>query len=382
MLRSKLPEGNYTLLNQIFDYAEKDEVIDFATPLPDCNIPQEIKDLVVKYIKSGKNQYAPNIGIPELRTSVCDYYFKRYSHKYTPEDEVTVTEGATEAIWAAITAVVHEDDEVIIIEPAAENYVPAVRINGGIPVFVAMKAPDYTIDWNEVIMSVNQRTKMIIISTPHIPTGKLLSDEDFRNLQKIIVGSKITVLCDESFSNICFEGQFTSISKFPLLTKQTVLISSLSRGFNTTGWKSGFCIAPKDYTVEIRKIHNYICNSGNSALQYAMSELLNTKAGVFDIIRQEYRAKRDLLCTMLQGSKYKLTPSQGTWFQTVDCSEVTDQDNKDFALRLAKEYGVAVIPMSAYYHDKNRSNSIRICFARPDEIIRKGVERLIKAQKK
>ena len=382
MLRSKLPEGNYTLLNQIFDYAEKDDVIDFASSLPDCNIPQEIKDLVVKYIKSGKNQYAPNIGIPELRAAVCDYYFKRYSHKYTPENEVTVTEGATEAVWAAITAVVHEDDEVIIIEPAAENYVPAVRINGGIPVFVAMKTPGYTIDWNEVIMSVNQRTKMIIISTPHIPTGKLLSEEDFKNLQKIIIGSKITVLCDESFANICFDGQFTSISKFPLLAKQTILISSLSRGFNATGWKSGFCIAPQDYTAEIRKIHNYICNSGNSALQYAMTELLNTKAGVFDLIRQEYRAKRDLLCTMLQGSKYQLTPSQGTWFQTVDCSKATDMDNKEFVLSLAKDFGVAVIPMSAYYHDKNRFNAIRICFARPDEVIRKGVERLIKAQKK
>ena len=223
---------------------------------------------------------------------------------------------------------------------------------------------------------------MIIISTPHIPTGKLLNEEDFRNLQKIIVGSKITVLCDESFSNICFDGQFISISKFPLLTKQTVLISSLSRGFNATGWKSGFCIAPQDYTTEIRKIHNYICNSGNSALQYAMTELLNTKAGVFDLIRQEYRAKRDLLCTMLQGSKYQLTPSQGTWFQTVDCSNATELSNKDFVLRLAKDFNLAVIPMSAYYHDKNRSNIIRICFARPDEVIRKGVERLIKAQEK
>lgn len=382
MLRSKLPESNKTILAEIKKITEQTGAVDFASAIPSSDMPKELSALAAKYIKGGKNQYAPVEGIPVLRQSVSDFYQKCFGKKYNPETEVTITAGATEAVWATISAIVHEDDEVIVIEPAYENYIPAIRMNGGTPIFVSLREPNYKVDWNEVIRMVNQRTRMIIINTPNSPSGIVYSDEDFKNLQKIVVGSKIIVLSDETFGSLTYEKPFVSISKFPVLAKQSVLISSLGKSFNATGWKTGICLAPADYTKEIRRIHNYICNGSNAAMQYAMAEVITTKPEMLDAIKEAYKKKRDLLCSLLKGSKYKLLPSQGTWFQTIDFSEISKDRDTDFALLLAKEFGVATFPMSTYYHDKIKVNVLRLCFARPDDIIKKGVECLLKAQQK
>ncbi|MBO4244058.1 MAG: aminotransferase class I/II-fold pyridoxal phosphate-dependent enzyme [Bacteroidales bacterium] len=380
MLRSKLPENTLKTAIEILDAAEKNHAVDLACSVPDFNMSQKLIDSIARHISNGKNQYSPIEGIMPLRQATADVYFQEFGAQYNPETDITITAGSTEAVWTAISAIVHEDDEVIVFEPVYENYVPAIRLNGGTPIFITLKYPDYRIDWNEVIRWVNQRTKMIIISNPHIPTGAVLSEEDMQKLQKIVAGSKIVILSDETYGSFHYDTPISSVAKYPVLAKQSIVISSLGKSFNATGWKTGTCCAPADITAEIRKMHNYICNGSNTAIQYAFSDFLpGISNGELAQVRELYHRKRDLLCDLLKGSKYKLKPTEGSWFQTVDCSEVTPDPDTEFALKLVNQYGVAVFPMSMFYHDKNKSSVIRICFAREDETIKRGVEGLLKA---
>lgn len=377
MLRSKLPEDAKNITAELTKFAQSNDCVDLATSVPILPMPKTFMDCLVGHVIDGDNQYAPSEGIPQLRQSLANYYEKKIGRKYNPETEITITAGASEGIWAAITAVIHEDDEVIIIEPAHENYLAAIRLNGGTPIYVTLRHPNYKIDWNEVIRMINQRTKMIIINTPHSPSGTILCDDDFKKLQKIVVGNKIIVLCDETYSTLCYDKAHISIANYPALAKQSIIIASLSKKFNASGWKTGVCIAPQDITKEIRLMHKYISYGSNTVAQYAIAEFLNKNDDTLDEIRNTYRAKRDLLCSLLENSKYKLTPAEGSWFQLIDISNVTDDSDKDFCLKLAKNFGVVVFPMSSYYHDKNKSSVVRICFARNDETIREGVKRML-----
>lgn len=377
MLRSKLPESAKAALKELTKIAQSEECIDFVSSAPIGDMPQQLKDRLVASLNDGHNQYAPQEGIPQLRKAMAKYYESEFGHKYNPETELTVTAGSSAAVWAAITAIIHEDDEVIIMEPSHSNYVPAVKINGGTPIFVTLKHPEYKVDWNEVNRMINQRTKMIIINSPHIPSGRLFTDSDFRNLQKIVVGNKILVLVDETLSTTAYEKPFTSAAKFPSLAKQSIIITSLSKSLNATGWKTGICAAPADVTKEIRRLHQHICNGSNTAAQYAINDIITEGTQLITQIRDTYKAKRDLLCSLLQGSRYKLIPTEGAWFQLVDYSDITKESDKDFCLKLAKDFGVAVLPMSSYYHDKTKTTVVRICFARHDDVIREGVKRML-----
>ena len=382
MLRSKLPDNTLKTAIEILDAAEKSHAVDLACSVPDFNMSQKLVDSIARHISNGKNQYSPIEGIMPLRQAIAEVYLKEFDAQYNPETDITITAGSTEALWTAISAIVHEDDEVIVFEPVYENYVPAIRLNGGTPIFITLKYPDYRIDWNEVMRWVNQRTKMIIISNPHIPTGAVLSDEDMQKLQKIVAGSKIVILSDETYGNFHYNTPISSVASYPMLAKQSIVISSLGKSFNATGWKTGTCCAPADYTAEIRKMHNYICNGSNTAIQYAFSDFLPDDGnGEIAQVRELYLHKRNLLCDLLKDSKYKLTPTEGSWFQAIDCSDVTADLDYDFALRLVTQYGVAVFPMSMFFHDKNKSNIIRVCFAREDDTIKRGVERLLEAEK-
>ncbi|MBR6177756.1 MAG: aminotransferase class I/II-fold pyridoxal phosphate-dependent enzyme [Bacteroidales bacterium] len=380
MLRSKLPETTLKTAIDIIDAAEKYNAVDLACSVPDFNMSQSLVDSIAKHISNGKNQYSPIEGIMPLRKTVAEVYNQEFGAQYNPETDITITAGSTEAVWTAISAIVHEDDEVIVFEPVYENYVPAIRLNGGTPIFITLKYPDYRIDWNEVIRWVNQRTKMIIISNPHIPTGAVLSEDDMQKLQKIVAGSKIVILSDETYGSFHYDTPISSVAKYPVLAKQSIVISSLGKSFNATGWKTGTCCAPADITAEIRKMHNYICNGSNTAIQYAFADFLpDVLNGELSQVRNLYMHKRNLLCDLLKGSKYNVKPTEGSWFQTVDCSAVTPDPDSEFALKLVNQYGVAVFPMSMFYHDKSKSSVIRICFAREDDTIRRGVEGLLKA---
>ncbi len=377
MLRSKLPESAKTALKDLTKVAQSDGCIDLMTTVPDCDMPVPLRERLIARISDSNCHYAPLEGIPQLRRTMARYYEKTFGHRYNPETELTVTSGSSPAVWAAITALIHEDDEVIIMEPSHSNYVPAIKINGGTPIFVSLKYPEYQVDWSELNRMINQRTKMIIINSPHIPSGRIFTDEDFRNLQKIVVGNKITVLADETLSTTAYEKPYISAAKYPSLAKQSILISSLSKSLDATGWKAGICAAPADITKEIRRFHAHLCNGGNPVAQYAINDIITQDEELLFRIRDSYKAKRDLLCSLLKGSKYKFTPTESSWFQLVDFSEVSKDSDKDFCLRLAKDFGVAAYPMSAYYHDKTKTSVIRICFARQDETIREGVKRML-----
>ena len=377
MLRSKLPESAKAALKELTRISQSPDCVDFLSAVPGCDMPLPLKQKLIAHIEHGYSQYAPQEGIPQLRKTMAKYYEKAFGRKYNPETELTVTAGSSAAVWAAITAVIHEDDEVIIMEPSHSNYVPAVKINGGTPIFVTLRHPKYQVDWNEVNRMINQRTKMIIINSPHIPSGRMFTDSDFRNLQRIVVGNKIIVLMDETLAATAYETEYTSIAKYPSLAKQSIIISSLSKSLNATGWKTGICAAPADITKEIRRFHSHICNGSNTAAQYAINDIMTQETHLFLQIRDEYKAKRDLLCSLMKGSKYKLIPAEGSWFQLVDFSDVSKETDKDFALKLAKDFGVAVLPMSSYYHDKTKTSVVRICFARQDDTIREGVRRML-----
>ncbi|MCR5454855.1 MAG: aminotransferase class I/II-fold pyridoxal phosphate-dependent enzyme [Bacteroidales bacterium] len=377
MLRSKLPESAKTALKDLTKLAHADGCIDLMTTIPDCDMPEPLKKRLIAHFDGGCCRYAPLEGFPQLRRTMARYYEKNFGHRYNPETELTITAGSSPAVWAAITALIHEDDEVIIMEPAHSNYVPAVKINGGTPIFVTLKYPEYQVDWSELNRMINQRTKMIIVNSPHIPSGRIFTDEDFRNLQKIVVGNKIVVLVDETLSTTTYEKPYISAAKYPSLAKQTIIISSLSKSFNATGWKTGICAAPADFTKEIRRMHTYICNGSNPIAQLAINDLLSQEEELLFKIRDTYKAKRDLLCSLLKGSQYQLVPAEGSWYQLVDFSAISKDSDRDFCLKLAKDFGVAAFPMSAYYHDKTKTSVIRICFARPDDTIREGAKRML-----
>mgnify|MGYP002622678417 FL=1 len=382
MLRSKLPESGKSVVYEILRIAKEYKAVDLASAVPDFSMSNTLANLISKYIRQGKNQYALEEGIQELRQALSQRLEDSTGKKYDPDTEVTVTAGATEAIWAAISAVVHEDDEVMIFEPAEDNYVPAVMMNGGTPIYITLKHPKYSIDWTEVNRSINQHTRMIIINNPHNPSGMMLSEDDLMKLQKIVAGNKIVVLSEETFSNIIYEKPHYSVARFPILSKQSVIVGSLGKGLNATGWKTGYVLAPVDYMGEIRKMHNFICNGSNTPFQYAAADYFRKKNEPEILqIREFYRQKRDFMCSLFKGSKYKILPTESTYFQTIDCSAVSPENDKDFAMRLVKDFGVAVIPMSTYYHDRGKSNIIRVCFARDNDLIEKGVNALLEVEK-
>lgn len=381
MLRSKLPETSYVIRDLISRTRQKGAV-DLISPVPEFSMSQVLINLVAKYMRQGKNQYAPERGIDVLRQAIAERIQALCSKKYNPETEITVMAGSTEAIWATISALVHEDDEVLIIEPAFESYTPAVRMNGATPVFIPLKFPDYNIDWNEINRSVNQRTKMVIINNPHIPTGRILKDDDLKKLQKLVSGSKIVVLSDESYSNIVFDDNFNSVAKYSSLAKQSVIVRSFGKSLDATGWKTGFCLASADLTNEIRKFHNFICGGSNSVFQYALADYLAKKnEPEIVMIRERYKRKRDLIIDMLKGSPYKFLPCEGTYFQPIDYSEVFKGTDIEFATLLIDKYSVGTAPMSAFYHDKQKAPIINLCFAREDDVLEKGIENLLKISK-
>lgn len=373
----KLQNVKESVVIQMSELSKEFNAIDMTQGYPDTNAPKELTDLVHKYMKADYNQYAPIEGVVELREAISDKINKLYNYKYSAETEITITSGATEAIYSAITAFIDEDDEVIIFEPAYDSYSPVVRLNGGKPIYVNLKHPDYRINWEEVKMHITARTRMIIINSPHNPTGKLLSEDDFEKLNKIVSNSNIVILSDEVSENIVFsENKHISIAQFPELVKRSILISSFGKAFNITGWKIGYTLAPKALSKEIQKIHRFVTFSINKPIQYALAEYLSSNSDYLKL-GKFYEEKRNLFVELLKDTKFKALDSEGTFFQLLDYSEISDEKDIDFATRLIKDYGVACIPTSEFYHQKEDNKILRVCFAKSNEILEEVAKRLM-----
>ena len=320
-------------------------------------------------MKAGHNQYAPMPGLMQLRERISEKIFNQYQIEYHPESEITITSGATQAIFTAIAAFVKEEEEVIIFTPAYDCYQPAIELVGGKPVFVQLKSPEYKVNWEEVKKLISQRTRMIIINTPHNPTGTLLSEEDLQELDKITADSEIIILSDEVYDHIVFDQhEHSSICKNKRLADRTLAVFSFGKTFHITGWKMGYCIGPKELMVEFRKVHQFNVFSSNHPLQHALAEYL-TEPDKYLSLGSFYQNKRDVFLDAISNSKFKIIPSHGTYFQLLDYSEITNENDIKFAERLVLEHGIASIPVSVFYNSPLDEKVLRFCFAKKEKTL-------------
>jgi len=373
-IKSKLPDVGITIFTIMSKLAAEHNAINLSQGFPDFDAPDRLIELVVKYMRSGFNQYAPMEGIPELRSQIAAKVKKIYGADVDPDKEITVTSGATEALYASISAVVNPGDEVIIFEPAYDSYVPAVKLNGGIPVFIQLKFPEYRIDWNEVTEAVSSRTKLIILNSPHNPTGTVLSGKDINSLRELTHNTDILIISDEVYEHIIFDGlTHESMLRFPELAEKSFVISSFGKTYHTTGWKIGYCVAPEILSTEFRKIHQFLTFASNTPVQYAYAEMMKEKS-YYNNLAVFYQKKRDRFISCLEASGLMVLSCSGTYFLMVDYSAVSDESDYTFAERITTEYGVAAIPPSAFYNKKQDDKVLRFCFAKKDETLKKAAE--------
>ena len=371
---SRLPHAGTSIFAVMSGLANEVGAINLSQGFPDFPISGELIELVNKYMHKGFNQYAPMPGVPSLREAIAAKAFDTYGITYDPHTEITVTAGATEAIFCVITAMIHPGDEAIIIEPAYDSYAPAVELSGGIVRYSSLQVPSYSVNWPEVESLVNNRTRLIMINTPHNPTGSILSAHDLKELDRITRNTNIVVMSDEVYEHLIFDGhRHESVCYYPELASRSFVIGSFGKTFHTTGWKTGFILAPAVLMAEVRKVHQFVVFASNTPVQHAVAEFLNKKEN-FMQLPAFYQQKRDLFAGLVKDSRFKIIPSFGTYFQLLDYSAISDEKELDFATRITREYGVASVPVSPFYHDKQDNHVLRFCFAKTEETLVKAAE--------
>ena len=375
-LNSKLPNLSLTIFSEMTQLADAHGAINLSQGFPDYAVPVELTALVTKYMQQGCNQYAPMQGVQYLREQISAKVLELYGAEYDPAREITVTSGATEALFAAITAVVREGDEVIVLEPAFDSYTPVISLCGGVPVYVQLAFPGYQIDWNEIRQAISEKTRAIIINSPHNPTGAVLTREDISSLIEIVSDSNIVIISDEVYEHIIFDGcTHQSIARYPQLAQRSFVISSFGKTYHATGWKIGYCLAPAELSREFQKIHQYLTFASNTPVQHALAEFMQQKE-VYLQLSEFYQQKRDKFLNSLQGSRFRALPCKGTYFQMLDYAQITDEPDLEFARRLTSDFGVAAIPPSVFYHRRNDYKVLRFCFAKKDETLERAAEKL------
>ncbi len=368
-IASKLPKVGTTIFTVMSKLAAEHKAINLSQGFPDFPISEELIDLVNHHMKKGHNQYAPMQGVMRLREVVAAKTEQLYGVAYHPDTEITITAGATEAIYAAITAVIREEDEVIMFTPAYDCYEPAIELNGGKSIYVQLKAPDYRIDWEEVKKVVNRKTRMIIINTPHNPTGTVMTEEDMLQLEKLTSNTDIVVLSDEVYEHIIFDGvPHQSVARFPGLAERSFIVASFGKTFHATGWKMGYCMAPENLMAEFRKTHQFIVFSCNTPVQMALADYLSNPKSYLGL-GEFYQEKRDYFIALIKGSRFELTPASGTYFQVLRYHEISEEKDTDYAIWLTKEKGLASIPVSVFYHNEVQDRVLRFCFAKSNETL-------------
>lgn len=366
---SKLPEVGTTIFTVMSALANEHGAINLSQGFPNFDTPQDLKDKVAYYLQNGKNQYCPMAGLIGLREVLADKMEAAYGLKINPDTEITVTAGATQALFTAITTFVDKGEEVILIEPAYDSYRPSIELVKGVPVPYELSAPDFKIDWDELAALITVRTRMIIINTPQNPIGKTLKEEDLLALQRVTEGTDIIVLSDEVYEHLIYDGQLhQSIARFPDLYNRSLLVYSFGKTFHSTGWKIGYCVGPEILMNEFRKVHQFNVFCVNSFEQYALADYLKDPQPYLEL-PSFYQQKRDFLQNALKDSKLKPLASEGTYFQLYDYSEISDEPDTDFAKRMTIEYGVAAIPVSVFYSSKKQNGVIRLCFAKTEDML-------------
>lgn len=368
-IRSKLPQVGTTIFTVMSALANQHEAINLSQGFPNFDCPERLKFLVNQAMQSGKNQYVPMAGLPILRERLAEKMQNLYGAKVNPDTEITITAGATQALFTAIATFVHAGDEVILIEPAYDCYRPAIDLVGGIPVAYELSAPDYKINWEEIGQLINPKTSMIIINTPQNPIGKTLKAADMQALEQLTKDTDIIVLSDEVYEHLIYDGQaHQSVLRFPDLYQRSLITYSFGKTFHNTGWKVGYCVGASDLMAEFRKVHQFNVFCVNSFVQYGIAEFLKEPDFYLDL-PHFYQQKRDFFGATLQGSRLRPLTSEGTYFQLFDYSAISNEADTDFAKRMTIEYGVAAIPVSVFYTSGRDEKVIRLCFAKTENLL-------------
>jgi methionine aminotransferase len=375
-IKSKLPNVGTTIFTVMSKLAADLGAINLSQGYPDFDCDPALLDAVGRHMREGRNQYAPMQGVPALRQAISAKLESLYGATYDADTEVTVTSGGTEAIFDAVAAVVHPGDEVIVFEPVYDSYVPAIEVNGGTAVVVSLRYPDYAVPWDEVRAAVTPRTRMIMLNSPHNPTATILSTSDIAELTRIVDSTDITILSDEVYEHIIFDGaRHESMARYGALRARSFVVGSFGKTYHVTGWKVGYVAAPAPLSAEFRKVHQFVTFSTITPVQHALAEFLAARRG-YPELSAFYQRKRDLFLSLIEGSRWKPLPSRGTYFQLLDYSAITDEKDMDFALRLTKEHGVASIPTSAFLYKQAAPSVLRFCFAKKDQTLQAAAERL------
>lgn len=358
--------------------ASEYNAINLGQGFPDFPMNQDLIDLVNHYMKSGYNQYVHMHGLSALREVIAEKVFYLYQNNISAENEITITPGGTYAIYTALTTVLQPGDEVIVFEPAYDSYIPNIEINGAIPILISTTYPDYKIDWETVKKSITPKTKMIMLNSPNNPTGSVLSKKDITQLQKIVKDTNIFILSDEVYEHLVFDGlQHESILRYPDLLQRSFVCFSFGKVYHCTGWKLGYCIAPAPMMKEFRKVHQFNCFSCNSPVQFALADFLKQRESYIHI-GASMQKKRDYFQDLMKQTKFKPLISHGSYFQIYSYKEISDESERDFAIRVTKSYGVVPIPVSAFYKNGKEDKVVRFCFSKQNSTLEEAVNRLIK----
>jgi len=375
---TKLPQTGTSIFAVMSGLANEHKAVNLSQGFPDFPISSELIELVNYYMLKGYNQYAPMPGVESLRKALSQMFKKNHGASYDINKEITITAGATQAIFTAISAFVSKDDEVIIFEPAYDCYAPSVTVNGGLVKYAQLQYPDYNINWDELPRMISSNTKMIIINSPHNPTGSIISEEDMLKLERLIKGRDIIVISDEVYEHLIFDGyQHQSAARFPELASKSIVAGSFGKTFHTTGWKTGFVLAPEKIMAEFRKVHQFVVFAVNTPIQYAVAEYLKNPDN-YTSLSGFYQKKRDYFLSTIADSKFKPLTNHGTYFQLLDYSDISDEPEMDMAVRLVKEFGIASVPVSSFYRTNENNHTLRFCFAKQESTLQKAGEILCK----
>ncbi|WP_152562468.1 pyridoxal phosphate-dependent aminotransferase [Caballeronia grimmiae] len=375
---SRLPNVGTTIFTVMSALAAQKGAVNLGQGFPDFDCDPRIVDAVASAMRDGHNQYPPMAGAAPLRQAIARKIEALYGRAYDADREITVTAGATQALLTAVLCCVHPGDEVVVIEPMYDSYVPAIELAGGKPVFVSLEAPDYALPFDKIAAAITPKTRLLMINTPHNPTGRVWREADMRKLEDIVRGTNVLIVSDEVYEHMVYDGApHESVSRYPELAKRSFVVSSFGKTFHVTGWKLGYVAAPAALTAELRKVHQFNVFTVNTPMQIGLAHYLEDPKPYLEL-PAFYQKKRDFFRAGLANTRFSLLPCDGTYFQCVDYSAISDMSEADFAQWLTSEIGVAAIPVSAFYHEPHESGVVRFCFAKKEETLALALERLSK----
>ncbi|MBS1919817.1 MAG: aminotransferase class I/II-fold pyridoxal phosphate-dependent enzyme [Bacteroidetes bacterium] len=375
-ITSRLPNVGTTIFTIMSGLANQHSAINLGQGFPDYQMSEALINKVNEVMRKGWNQYVPMQGYMPLRESIAEKVDFLYGANVSPNTQVTITPGGTYAIYTALTTILQPGDEVIVFEPAYDSYIPNIEINGAVPVLISLKFPDYKIDWEDVRKKISPKTKAIIINSPHNPTGSVLSEKDMDELRSVVRNTNIFIVSDEVYEHLIYDNiPHQSILRYPDLLERSFVCFSFGKTYNCTGWKLGYCISSSELMVEFRKVHQFNCFSCHTPSQVALADFLKNKNEYLSLagIMQK---KRDYFFRLMKQTKFDLLPSHGSYFVCARYSRISNEGDKDFAIRITKEYGIASIPVSAFYKSGTDNNVLRFCFCKKNETLDAAVERL------